>query len=82
MKTRKPSAIVYNWNRLGREIILSTIYREEHLYDEVIVYSIEYKGNVFEDYNKYRPDIIISFGEKIETGFYQLDRIHFNFDNY
>ena len=80
MKTKKPTAIAYNWTRLGTEIIVSNIYNEEHLHDDVIVYSLEYKGNVIEDYNKYRPDIIVSFGEPIDINFYQLERIHFNYN--
>ncbi len=80
MKTKKPKAIVYNWYKQGEEILISDIYFEEGLHDEVFIYSLPYTGNVIEDYTKYRPDIIISFGERIEMPHYQLERIYFHYD--
>ena len=82
MKTKKPSAIVYGWDRIGTEKLISDVYFEEALYDEVIVYSLPYTNNVFEDYTKYKPNLIISLGDtKIETEDFQLNRIHINYDN-
>jgi O-antigen biosynthesis protein len=76
MKTKKPSAIVYNWDREGKEVLISDVYFEEHLYDKVIVYSLPYTNNVVDDYSKYKPDLIISFGEEINVPHYHLQQIH------
>ena len=76
MKTKKPSAIVYGLDRLGTETIYSDVYFEESLYDECIIYSLEYNNQVVEDYSKYQPDLIISFGEKINIPDYRLSQIH------
>ena len=82
MKTKKPSAIVYGWDRIGTETLISDVYFEEALYDEVIVYSLPYTDNIFEDYTKYKPNLIISLGDtKIETKDFQLNRIHINYDH-
>jgi glycosyltransferase involved in cell wall biosynthesis len=79
MKTKMPSAIVYGWDRKGHETIYSDIYWEEGLYDRVEVYSLNYDGNVELDYTKYRPDLIISFGEPPIIPHYFLSRIHLNY---
>ena len=80
MKTKKPSAIVYNWYKQGEELLETSLYYEEVLYDEVVIYSLPYENTVFEDYSKYQPDIIISFGPKINVPHYRLSKIHFHFD--
>ena len=75
MKTKKPSAIVYGWYKHDEEIIISDVYFEEGLEDEVIIYSLPYTGNVLEDYSKYQPDLIISFINMIEIPHYYLSKI-------
>jgi glycosyltransferase involved in cell wall biosynthesis/SAM-dependent methyltransferase len=81
MKTKKPSAIVYGWDRIGTETLISDVYFEEALYDECIVYSLKYNNQVIEDYSKYKPDLIISFGQKINVPHFQLTRIHIHYDD-
>jgi len=76
MKTKKPSAIVYNWYKEGEEILISDVYWEEGLHDEVIIYSLPYTNNVVEDYSKYRPDLIISFGNEVNIPHYHLSQIY------
>ena len=76
MKTKKPSAIVYHWDREGEISLSSDVYFEEGLYDEVVIYSLPYRNQVIEDYSKYRPDLIISIKEEIDIPHYQLQRIH------
>jgi glycosyltransferase involved in cell wall biosynthesis len=80
MKTKKPSAIVYNWYKQGEELLVSDVYYEEHLHDDVVVYSLPYTDNVFEDYSKYQPDLIISFGIDINVPHYQLQQIYIKQD--
>ena len=80
MKTKKPSAIVYGWHSKGEQILISDIYFEERLYDEVYVYSLPYNNDVVGDYTKYQPDVIISFVEEIDIPHYflKLKHIHYN----
>jgi len=81
MKTKKPSAIVYGWDREGEEILVSDVYFEESLFDDVIVYSLPYRDTVVEDYSKYQPDLIISINKDINIPHYQLGRLHIHLDN-
>jgi len=76
MKTKKPSAIVYGWYKQGEEILISDVYFEEGLEDEVIVYGLPYTNNVVGDYTKYQPDLIISIGDPIFVPHYFLRKIH------
>jgi glycosyltransferase involved in cell wall biosynthesis len=77
MITRKPSAIVYGWPVKGSVTLPSDIYFEEKLYDEVRIHSLEYTGNVVEDYSKYKPDLIISILEDITVSDERLREISF-----
>jgi glycosyltransferase involved in cell wall biosynthesis len=80
MKTKKPSAIVYNWKEEGTITLFSDVYFQEELYEEVIIYSIPYTGSVNEDYNKYKPDLIIYIGkDNIDLDF-QLKRIFIQYN--
>jgi len=81
MKTKKPSAIVYGWYKEGEEILISDVYFEEGLEDDVIIYSLPYTGNVAEDYSKYQPDMIISFFDEIDIPHYFLRQIHIHYDD-
>lgn len=65
MKTKKPIAIVYNWNKFGEFTLRSEIYHEENLYDEVIVHSLKFPENIIEDVSRIKPDLIISFGTNL-----------------
>ena len=79
MKTKKPTAIIYNWDREGIITLISDVYFEENLQDEVIVYSLPYNGNVFEDYTKYKPDLIISIGIDLEIHNHFLNKIYIKY---
>ena len=79
MKTKKPSAIVYNWYKEGEHKLVSDVYYEESLFDDVIVYALPYTNNVLEDYSKYKPDLIISFGVDVNIPHYQLQEIYIGY---
>lgn len=81
MTTKKPSAIVYGWHQLGDFVLTSEIYWEEGLYDEVYVYSLPYPENVSEDYTRYNPDLIISFGDVINLPDIFLQNFHIHYDD-
>ena len=80
MKTKKPSAIVYGWYKEGEEILVSDVYFEEGLMDDVIIYSLPYNDSVVEDYSKYQPDLIISIEQEIDVKHQYLKRIHIHMD--
>lgn len=80
MKTKKPSAIVYGWHKKGEQILYSDVYFEEHLEDEVHIYSLPYRNDVAGDYTKYQPDLIISLVEKIEVPHYFLKQKHIHLE--
>ena len=80
MKTKKPSAIVYGWNFRGNHILHSDVYFEEGLEDEVQVISLPYTNDVFSDYSKYEPDIIVSIIDPIEINDPKLHDIHVHVD--
>jgi glycosyltransferase involved in cell wall biosynthesis len=82
MKTKKPSAIIYGWYRQGEEILTSGVYWEDGLMDDVQIYSIPYTDNVLDDYNKYEPDIILSFIDQINVPHITLKNIHIHYDEY
>ena len=65
MKTKKPVAIIYNWNKQGEYRLQSQIYHEESLYDEVIVFSMSSSDNTIRDVSEINPDLIISFGSQL-----------------
>lgn len=65
MITKKPSAIIYGWDRLGTFTLQSDIYFEENLYDSVVVHSLPYTGDVMGDYSKYQTDVIVGYGINI-----------------
>jgi glycosyltransferase involved in cell wall biosynthesis len=67
MKTKKPSAIIYGYHKEGEEILISDVYFQEGLEDEVVIYSLPYTDAVVEDYSKYKPDLIISVNQEISV---------------
>lgn len=80
MKTKKPSAIVYGWHFQGNHILHSDVYFEENLEDEVQVFSLPYTNQVFDDYSKYEPDLIISIIDPIKINDPKLNSIHVHLD--
>lgn len=81
MHVSKPSAIVYGWPVKGTHKIKSNLYWEEGLVDYSVIHSLNSPENLFLDYSKYRPDVIISIGEKIEIKDSNLSKIHFHHDD-
>lgn len=66
MKTKKPVALIYNWYKQGEYTLRSEIYHEEHLYDDVLVYSIGSSDDVLKDVSRIKPDLIISFSTELK----------------
>ena len=79
MLTKKPSALVYNWSKLGVFNMRTSLYDIEHLWDDVVVYSLPFTGNHIEDYARYKPDLIVSIGLDINIPHYHLRNIHIEY---
>jgi len=67
LKTKKPSAIVYGWYKLGTFTLTSDIYYEENLLDEVVIYSLPFTEDIATDFSLYLPDIIMGCDERITS---------------
>jgi O-antigen biosynthesis protein len=80
MKTKKPSAIVYGYHKEGEEILVSDVYFQEGLEDDVIIYSLPYTDAVVEDYSKYQPDLIISINQEINVPHEYLRNKHIHME--
>ena len=65
LKTKKPSAIVYGWHKLGTFTLTSDVYYEENLLDEVVIYSLPFTDDINTDFSLYLPDIIIVCDERL-----------------
>jgi len=63
---KKPSAIIYGWDRNDISVLKSDVYFEENLFDDVIIYPIEYNGDVESDYSIFQTDLIISIGVDVD----------------
>ena len=59
LKTKKPSAIIYGLEEKGTLTLMSDVYFEEDLQEEVIVYSLPYTNNIEQDFAQFTPDLII-----------------------
>ena len=55
LKTKKPSAIIYGLEEKGTFTLMSDVYFEEDLQEEVIVYSLPYTDNVGQDFAQFTP---------------------------
>jgi glycosyltransferase involved in cell wall biosynthesis len=59
MHTKLPSAIVYGWNKLGRFYLQTTLYQEENLFEDVLVYSLNDESKSQKHQTIYDTDVII-----------------------
>jgi glycosyltransferase involved in cell wall biosynthesis len=81
IKTKKPSAIIYGWDRVGTIVLKSDIYYEEGLFDDVILYSLPYTDDVEKDYSVYETDVIISVGVDITIRSQELLQRYYKYGN-
>lgn len=72
MKTRKPTAIVYGWDRVGEFELVSDVYFWEGLQDTVKVYSFD-KIDLKTHFTVNNVDVIISIGTEIRTNLESLN---------
>jgi hypothetical protein len=79
MKTKKPIAIVYGWDRVGEFDLTSDVYYWEGLQDSVKVYSFD-KIDLKTHFTVHNPDLIISIGKEITTNLESLNGRIMNLD--
>jgi glycosyltransferase involved in cell wall biosynthesis len=80
MKTKIPSAIIYGWDRVGTYELVSDIYYEENLFEKVIIYSLNDINNIIDDYNNFKPDVIMLVGNyiRLEYDFLQSKTVYYD----
>jgi hypothetical protein len=81
IKVKKPSAIIYGWNRTDTTVLKSDVYFEENLIDDIIFYPLEYTGNVELDYSRHQTDLIIFIGDFPEINNPQLSSISIRYNH-
>lgn len=62
IKVGLPTALIYGWDRLGEVRLRSTVYHEERLQENVILYSYSSLLSFEGDFAIHRPDLIITIG--------------------
>ena len=68
LEVRRPTAVIYGWKEKGLYTYITDLYSDpENIRGWVNIHSIEGEINLIEDYNKFKPDVIISIGTEIET---------------
>ena len=67
MKTKKPVAIVYGWDRIGEFDLISDLYYWENINDFVKIFSYDNPLDFEEHYKKIDPDVVVTIGEGFFT---------------
>jgi len=64
IKTKLPSALVLGWDRTGVQELRTDVYWEENLHENVVLYCDSTPETLIEDFAKYSPDLIVTFGDQ------------------
>ena len=68
LEVRRPTAVVYGWKEKGIYTYITDLYSDpENIRGWVDIHSVTGETDLIQDYLKFRPDVIISIGAKIET---------------
>ena len=62
IKVGLPTALVYGWDRFDEVKLQTTVYHEENLYEDVILYSYPDPNDFNMHFAHHRPDVIITIG--------------------
>ena len=57
IKVGLPSALIYGWDRVGEHRLLTSLYHEENLQENVLCYSYPDSSSFAEDFARHRPDV-------------------------
>lgn len=79
LEVRRPTAVIYGWKDEGLYTFITDLYSNpENIRGWVNIHSVAGKINPIQDYLKFKPDVIISVGEKIETPYRLIqEKIYF-----
>ena len=68
IEVRRPTAVVYGWKERGLYTYITDLYSNpENIRGWVNIHSVTGETNLVNDYLKFKPDVIVSIGAKIET---------------
>ena len=68
IEVRRPTAVVYGWKERGLYTYITDLYSDpENIRGWVDIHAVTGETDLIQDYLKFKPDVIISIGTKIET---------------
>lgn len=68
IEVRRPTAVVYGWKERGLYTYITDLYSDpENIRGWVNIHAVTGETDLIQDYLKFKPDVIISIGTKIET---------------
>ena len=68
IEVRRPTAVVYGWKERGLYTYITDLYSDpENIRGWVNIHAVTGETDLIKDYLKFKPDVIISIGTKIET---------------
>ena len=68
IEVRRPTAVVYGWKERGLYTYTTDLYSDpENIRGWVDIHAVTGETDLIQDYLKFKPDVIISIGTKIET---------------
>lgn len=68
IEVRRPTAVVYGWKERGLYTYITDLYSDpENIRGWVDIHAVTGETDLIRDYLKFKPDVIISIGTKIET---------------
>lgn len=79
MKTKKPVAIVYGWDRIGEFDLISDLYYWENINDFVKIFSFDNPLDFEEHFKKIDPDVVVTIGEGFFTSMPSINKRFINY---
>lgn len=79
MKTKKPVALIYGWDRIGEIDLISDLYYWENINDTVKIFSFDNPIDFEEHYKVIQPDVIITIGEGFFTSVPSINKRFINY---
>jgi len=68
IEVRRPTAVVYGWKERGLYTYITDLYSNpENIRGWVNIHAVTGETDLVQDYLKFKPDVIVSIGTKIET---------------
>jgi len=82
LEVRRPTAVVYGWKEKGFYNYITDLYSDPgNIRGWVDIHSITGETDLIQDYLKFKPDVIICIGFKLETPYRFLQEKIFSYDS-